>query len=127
MEFLPSIIIMIIYAIAVGVALRIATRPPEDAVEEQGAVGGTMGRSSAMRETGHVPHGGHPTPEMICLHCRAKGEVSTKPITRNAGISRPKVAAAVLTAGISIPVVGLSRRETKTQARCSCCQQAWIV
>ena len=42
------------------------------------------------------------------------------------GISGGKAAAAILTAGISILFVGLSRREELTEARCEHCEARWM-
>jgi hypothetical protein len=44
-----------------------------------------------------------------------------------AGISGGKFTAAVLTGGLSLLVVGLSRQELRTQMICSHCKVTWMV
>lgn len=63
---------------------------------------------------------------MMCPHCQTKGEVRTKSITQKKGVSGGKAAAAVLTGGVSILAVGLSRKEASTQAHCDNCGNTWL-
>jgi hypothetical protein len=62
---------------------------------------------------------------MICNHCQSKG-VRTKSIEQKKGISGAKATANILTGGLLLPVVGLSRKENATQAHCDKCNNTWI-
>jgi hypothetical protein len=64
-------------------------------------------------------------PKIICPHCQTRGQVRTKPTDRKKGVSGGKAAGAVLTAGLSILVTGLSRHEIVTAARCGHCSSTW--
>ena len=64
-------------------------------------------------------------PYMNCPHCNTLGDIRTKPIIQKMGISGGKAVAGFLTAGLSILVVGLSREETQTEARCGKCSNVW--
>jgi uncharacterized membrane protein len=64
-------------------------------------------------------------PALICPHCQAKGKVRTNGVKKKVGISGGKAAAAVLTGGLSVVAVGLSRKEGLTQARCDNCDSIW--
>jgi len=64
-------------------------------------------------------------PYMNCPHCNTLGNIRTKPITQKMGISGGKAVAGLLTAGLSLLVVGLSREEIKTQAHCQRCNNTW--
>ena len=63
---------------------------------------------------------------MVCPHCQTKGGVRTKKITQKKGISGGKATAAVLTGGVSLLAVGLSRKEASTQAHCDACGNTWL-
>ncbi|NOS75443.1 MAG: hypothetical protein HOP36_13120 [Methyloglobulus sp.] len=64
-------------------------------------------------------------PLMNCPHCNASGNIRTKPITVKKGISGGKATAGLLTGGISLLAVGLSREEKSTQAHCQKCNNTW--
>lgn len=64
--------------------------------------------------------------EMICPHCQAKGKIRTKYIKKKKGVSGGKATAAVLTGGISLLAVGLSRKEEITQGHCDNCSNTWL-
>ena len=64
--------------------------------------------------------------EMICPHCQTKGKIRTKNIKQKKGISGGKAVATVLTGGLSILAVGLSRKESVTQAHCGNCKATWV-
>src|SRR4051812_31134040 len=55
-------------------------------------------------------------PAMACPHCQAKGTVRTTRRDVKKGISGGKATAALVTSGLSVLAVGLSRVETVTQA-----------
>lgn len=63
--------------------------------------------------------------EMICPHCQTKGKVHTKPVTKKAGVSGGKATAAILTGGVSLLAVGLSRENDMTEAHCVKCESTW--
>lgn len=64
--------------------------------------------------------------EMICPHCHTKGEIRTKSTEVKKGVSGGKATAAILTAGLSLFVTGLSRKEDATQAHCENCKNTWL-
>lgn len=68
---------------------------------------------------------GLPNEELICPHCQTKGQVSTKPVERKAGVSGGKVMGGLLTGGISLLATGLSRKQQLTQAHCGNCNSTW--
>jgi hypothetical protein len=63
--------------------------------------------------------------DIICSQCCHKGQVHTKPITKKAGVSGGKATAALLTGGASLLAVGLSRKESMTEAHCCKCESNW--
>jgi hypothetical protein len=65
-------------------------------------------------------------PHMICPHCQTKGSVMTEQTKMKQGISGGKATGAVLTAGISLLAVGLSRKQKVTKARCTTCGAEWV-
>ena len=77
-----------------------------------------------------IPHvqqqQGHGRGAMICPHCHAQGHIRTKHIKQKKGISGGKATAAVLTGGLSLLAVGLSRKEKATQAHCGNCGNSWV-
>jgi hypothetical protein len=64
--------------------------------------------------------------EMMCPHCQSKGQIRTKYIRQKKGVSGGKATSAVLTGGLSLLVVGLSRKENATQAHCCNCNNTWF-
>lgn len=63
---------------------------------------------------------------MMCPHCNAVGKIRTKNVKQKKGVSGGKATAAVLTGGLSLLAVGLSRKEGATQAHCDNCQNTWF-
>jgi hypothetical protein len=63
---------------------------------------------------------------MICPHCQTRGTVSTSKTKVKQGISGGKATGAVLTGGLSLLAVGLSRKQKATKARCSNCGAEWL-
>lgn len=63
---------------------------------------------------------------LICPHCGVKGMVHTQSEKRKVGISGGKATGALLTAGLSLFAVGLSRKEKVTAAFCNNCRSKWI-
>jgi hypothetical protein len=64
-------------------------------------------------------------PHMKCPHCNTSGNIRTKSITQKKGVSGGKAVAGLLTGGVSLLAVGLSRKENSTQARCGKCGNVW--
>jgi hypothetical protein len=64
--------------------------------------------------------------QMICPHCQTKGNVWTERIKMKQGISGGKATGAVLTGGLSLLAVGLSRKQKVTQATCRTCASGWF-
>jgi hypothetical protein len=63
--------------------------------------------------------------KMMCPHCQSLGKVRTKKIEKKKGISGGKAVASVLTGGLSLLAVGISRKEDVTQAHCDNCENNW--
>ncbi|MDP1666758.1 MAG: hypothetical protein Q8L79_16745 [Methylobacter sp.] len=63
---------------------------------------------------------------IICPHCQTKGKVHAKYVKLKKGLSGAKATGAILTGGLSILAVGLSRKEDNTQAHCDNCNSTWI-
>jgi hypothetical protein len=62
---------------------------------------------------------------MICPHCQTKGSVTTQQIKKKVGVSGGKATAGILTCGLSLFAVGLSRKDSVTEATCSNCSSTW--
>ena len=65
-------------------------------------------------------------PEIICPQCQTRGYVHAQKIDQNKGISGGKAAGALMTGGLSILAVGISRHEKATQCHCENCKTDWI-
>jgi len=63
---------------------------------------------------------------MMCPHCQTNGKIRTKHVQQKKGISGGKAVATVLTGGLSLLAVGLSRKEGATQAHCENCNNTWF-
>lgn len=79
------------------------------------------GEGNLNRQLLHAAYNGL----LVCPHCQTKGHVRTKSIQVKQGISGTKATAAILTGGISLLVVGLSRKHDATQASCARCRSVW--
>ena len=62
---------------------------------------------------------------LVCPHCRARGNVRTIRGRTKKGISGGKATAAFLTFGLSIGATGLSRKQMATRAKCGNCGASW--
>lgn len=62
---------------------------------------------------------------LVCPHCQVKGKVDTTNVKKKVGISGGKATAGLLTGGLSLLAVGLSRSETMTKAHCHNCNTIW--
>ena len=64
--------------------------------------------------------------DVVCPHCRRKGQVRVKELILNKGISVAKAIAAIITAGVSLISTGIMRKEQETHAHCGYCNSVWI-
>jgi hypothetical protein len=65
-------------------------------------------------------------PQMVCPHCMTRGRVRTENTKVKQGISGGKATGALLTAGLSVLAVGLSRKQRVTRALCAGCGNSWM-
>lgn len=63
--------------------------------------------------------------KIICAQCHSAGHVTTSAVSLKKGISGGKATGAILTGGLSLLAVGLSRKEDATEAKCSHCGSVW--
>ena len=63
--------------------------------------------------------------KILCPHCGSRGKVHTTKESRKVGVSGGKATGALLTAGLSLFVTGLSRKEKVTAAYCGECEAEW--
>lgn len=68
---------------------------------------------------------GRKNPAIVCGQCQVRGHVRAKAVERKKGISGGKATGAILTSGLSLFFVGLSRKEEATQAHCENCSSTW--
>ena len=66
-----------------------------------------------------------PNVHMICPHCQIKGKVETEQVKVKQGVSGGKATGALLTGGVSLLAVGLSRKQKVTKAKCKNCHNEW--
>ena len=83
-------------------------------------------KQSRLAEANQIIEYGVINTEMMCPHCQTKGKIRTKHINHKKGVSGGKATAAVLTGGLSLIAVGLSRKEEVTQAHCDNCKNTWL-
>ena len=62
---------------------------------------------------------------IVCQQCQTKGNVYTRRIVKKSGVSGGKATAALLTGGISLFAVGLSKKVPSTDAFCTNCKTKW--
>jgi hypothetical protein len=62
--------------------------------------------------------------QFVCPRCQVKGRVTTRHIKSKKGVSG-KATAALLTGGVSMLAVGLSRKQGETAAKCGNCRSEW--
>jgi len=65
------------------------------------------------------------TANVICPHCQTKGSVTTQQVKKKVGVSGGKATAGILTCGLSLFAVGLSRKDKITKASCANCASVW--
>jgi hypothetical protein len=68
---------------------------------------------------------GRKNPKLLCQHCGERGHIHTKSVQVKAGVSGGKATAALLTGGLSLLAVGLSRKRNVTEAWCGSCKSTW--
>jgi hypothetical protein len=83
-------------------------------------------KQSRLREANLEIEYGKINLAMVCPHCQSVGKIRTKEVKQKKGVSGGKATAAVLTAGVSLLAVGLSRKEGATQAHCDNCNNTWF-
>lgn len=66
-------------------------------------------------------------PQLVCPHCGVRGQVSVEHVSRKQGISGGKATGALFTAGASMLLTGLSRKQMVRHCRCGNCNMAWDV
>lgn len=64
--------------------------------------------------------------QLVCPHCQTQGYVRHEKTKQKMGISGGKATGAILTGGLSLFAVGLSRKQTFTKASCARCGSVWI-
>lgn len=74
---------------------------------------------------GTVRSHGSLSEKMVCAHCNTSGMVHTKKTEKAMGVSGGKATGALLTVGLSLLLVGLSRKEKFTRAFCANCGAEW--
>lgn len=65
--------------------------------------------------------------EIICPSCHKKGCVISRNMKRKTGISGAKATGALLTGGLSLLAVGLSKKELATELKCKNCNSIWTL
>lgn|GEM_PF-2907467 len=83
-------------------------------------------KQTRLREANREMEYGRINLAMVCPHCQSVGKIRTKEVKQKKGVSGGKATAAVLTAGVSLLAVGLSRKEGATQAHCDNCNNTWF-
>lgn len=63
--------------------------------------------------------------DVWCPNCKQKGSVRSRFVSRKVGISGPKVFLALITFGISLLLLGVSRNETRQKFKCENCLSEW--
>jgi hypothetical protein len=121
------VILIIICAIVLAAIIsekkeqeKIALMSPE---EQQKYLEEKQARSAEAKQ--YIEHGQINT-AMVCPHCQSIGKIRTKEVNQKKGVSGGKATAAVLTGGLSLLAVGLSRKEGTTQAHCDKCSNTWF-
>jgi hypothetical protein len=79
----------------------------------------------AVAKSGNTSIRAEQNAQLVSPHCQTKGSVTTCHVKLKKGISGAKATVALLTAGVSVPATGLSRREAATEAKCSNCGSIW--
>jgi hypothetical protein len=87
---------------------------------QQARITESIGYRNLQREYGGI------NTAMVCPHCQSIGKIRTKEVKQKRGVSGGKATAAVLTGGLSLFAVGLSRKEGATQAHCDNCHNTWF-
>ncbi len=64
-------------------------------------------------------------PKVVCKFCNEAGHVTVTPAERKRGISGSKATGALLTGGLSLLAVGLSRKDVVSAMHCHKCSMQW--
>jgi transposase-like protein len=65
-------------------------------------------------------------PQIVCPYCHQRGVVDIVRVSVKRGVSGGKLVAFILTAGLSIFFVGLSRKERHNRFFCHNCHLTWV-
>lgn len=86
------------------------------------------GRHGPSKRSAPTPKG-RPTlrENLVCPHCHVSGHVVGRPVKVRRGVSRKKVASALLTGAASLAVVGIGHTQTQTELSCRACGMTWRV
>lgn len=131
---------LILVALAVGFSLLIAfaaflKQRGDNPMWTCGSCGQNCRDGIRCPDCGHTPPDipknpdqeyGPLNPKLVCPHCQTTGQVRTKLVSLKVGVSGGKATAALLTGGLSLLAVGLSRKESHTQAHCMNCSSTWV-
>lgn len=62
---------------------------------------------------------------IICQHCQKTGSVTVRHVQQKQGVSGGKATSAILTGGVSLFAVGLSKKGWVNELTCSSCGMTW--
>lgn len=79
------------------------------------------------RSQDETPTSTDPQTQIVCPHCQTRGQVAVRRVKRKKGVSGGKATAGLLTAGVSLLAVGLSRKEGVQNLTCGNCGMSWDV
>lgn len=65
-------------------------------------------------------------PKIVCPFCQTAGRVTGVPGKRKKGISGGKATGAILTGGVSLLAVGLSKKARGLNCKCWNCDMSWF-
>lgn len=63
--------------------------------------------------------------KIVCPHCNTTGSVTVRRLQQKQGVSGGKATSALLTGGVSLVAVGLSKKGWVNQLTCSSCSMVW--
>ncbi len=93
--------------------------------EKEKALENILNSKKIELNAAEIFQGYEPKSEIICPHCQKRGYVITRHTKKKRGVSGGKATGALLTGGLSLFVVGLSRKEKITEAKCKSCEAVW--
>ncbi len=84
-----------------------------------------MGFFDGMKELARAGEFGDINPALLCPHCQVTGKVRAKEVQRKKGISKGKVAAAVLLSPLTLLATGIAGKTKGIDAHCDSCGISW--